>query len=249
MGFRLRYQQHDFELTEGEFVIGRSASCQLSLDDPLVSRSHAKLTVTADAVLVEDMGSRNGVRVNGQRVEGRRALSHGDKVGIGSQEMTLLYKREARAETLAQQPATQRVNAFGLLGGLADKAIALGRGDEAERILATHLEQILEDAREGYVPPADIGDRAAHYACKLAAITSKGSWVDYIFALYASLKRPAPGEVVDELYTVLRRVRHVDVGALRSYVQVLKAHAAELTPAERFLLSRIEGLERLAALR
>jgi len=68
MGFRLRYQQHDFELTEGEVVIGRSASCQLSLDDPLVSRSHAKLTVTVDAVAVEDMGSRNGVRVNGQRL-------------------------------------------------------------------------------------------------------------------------------------------------------------------------------------
>ncbi|MDB5216784.1 MAG: hypothetical protein JWO86_4711, partial [Myxococcaceae bacterium] len=41
MRFRLRYLQHDLELNEGTFAVGRNASCQLSLDDPLVSRRHA----------------------------------------------------------------------------------------------------------------------------------------------------------------------------------------------------------------
>ena len=45
MPFRLRYLAHDFELPEGPFVIGRSGDCQLSLDDPLVSRRHATLQV------------------------------------------------------------------------------------------------------------------------------------------------------------------------------------------------------------
>src|SRR5258708_7801250 len=46
MRFRLRYLQHDLELTEGQFAVGRNASCQLSLDDPLVSRRHAILYVS-----------------------------------------------------------------------------------------------------------------------------------------------------------------------------------------------------------
>ena len=41
MRFRLRYLQHDLELNEGTFAVGRNVSCQLSLDDPLVSRRHA----------------------------------------------------------------------------------------------------------------------------------------------------------------------------------------------------------------
>ena len=61
MRFRLRYLQHDLELNEGEFVVGRNASCQLSLDDPLVSRRHALFGVLPDQVTIEDLGSRNGV--------------------------------------------------------------------------------------------------------------------------------------------------------------------------------------------
>ena len=48
MRFRLRYLQHDLELSEGQFAVGRNASCQLSLDDPLVSRRHALLSVARD---------------------------------------------------------------------------------------------------------------------------------------------------------------------------------------------------------
>ena len=46
MKHSLRYNDHDIDLPPGEFVIGRAANCQLSLDDPLVSRNHATLTVT-----------------------------------------------------------------------------------------------------------------------------------------------------------------------------------------------------------
>ena len=61
MRFRLRYLQHDLELNEGTFAVGRNASCQLSLDDPLVSRRHALFEVQNGQVSVEDLNSRNGV--------------------------------------------------------------------------------------------------------------------------------------------------------------------------------------------
>src|SRR5262245_56351671 len=89
MPIRLRYLAHDLEVPVGQFVVGRSAECQLSLDDPLVSRRHALLTVGAEGVSVEDLGSRNGVLVNNVKIEGPKALADGDKITIGGQTMTL----------------------------------------------------------------------------------------------------------------------------------------------------------------
>ncbi len=251
MRFRLRYQQHDLELSPGEFMIGRSAACQLSLDDPLVSRNHAKLLVTDEAVVVEDLGSRNGIRLNGERVTGMQELAHGDVLSVGSQKLTLLVKRDltSGAQTVARAAPTHRLNAFGVLGSLADKAIALGRGDEAERILSTPLKELLEALRAGVAATPESVERAARYACVLAATTGKATWFDYVVELYATLARPCPAEVVDELYAILRKVGTIDIKLLRRYVEGLRGGAAGLSPAERFLLSRIEGLERIAALR
>jgi len=247
MRHSLRYNDHDIELPPGEFVIGRAANCQLSLDDPLVSRNHATLTVTPEAVVLADLGSRNGVRVNSDRIEGKRALSHGDQISIGSQDMTLLSRRELVADTLIQGP--ERASAFGLLGILADKALAMGRGDEAEKLLFEQLDQLLVDAQRGVTVSAETAERASEYALKLAVASANGRWVDYIFRLHLATGRMCAGAIVDELYTVLRRVKSVNLPVLRDYLQYLRELSASLGPADRFLLSRLEGLERLAAAR
>ena len=96
MRFRLRYLQHDLELNEGTFAVGRNASCQLSLDDPLVSRRHALFEVGPSGVTVEDLNSRNGVIVNNHRIDGKVTISVGDRILIGSQELTLLSARDAQ---------------------------------------------------------------------------------------------------------------------------------------------------------
>src|SRR3954468_3059880 len=103
MPFRLRHLQHNFELTPGEFLIGRSAECQLALDDPLVSRKHALLVIGPDTVTVRDLGSRNGVVVNGIKIDTSRVLIDGDKITIGSQELTVLTRRSSGAADLAAQ--------------------------------------------------------------------------------------------------------------------------------------------------
>src|SRR5215472_3472742 len=198
MRFRLRYLQHDLELTEGQFAVGRNATCQLSLDDPLVSRRHALLNVSPDGVSIEDLNSRNGVLVNGTRIDKATPLNAGDKIVIGSQEMTLLQSREAGAAqatgggagpsmprmTLSRMEAAmaqladreldqssvsfsavsipssasvsevdpepsmlRRVDGFRVLGGVAEKALAMGRADEAERLLASALADVIEASR------------------------------------------------------------------------------------------------------
>jgi hypothetical protein len=92
-------------------------------------------------------------------------------------------------------------------------------------------------------------EKAVHYAVKLADVTGKGRWVDYAVDLYAALKRPLPSEVVDQLYSVLRKVDGVNLPNLRAYAAELRAAQQSLGPAERFVLQRIEGLERVASLK
>jgi len=246
MRHTLRYKSHDLDLPEGEFVVGRGATCQLSLDDPMVSRSHARLRITAETVVVEDLGSRNGLKVNGERVQGGRRLEHGDSVTIGSQELVLLVRRDVPADTLVQLPA-ERGNGFGLMGALAEKALGLGRGDEAERLVGQQLEQLLSDLRDGRTPSNDVLERATDYALRIAGLSGNARWTDYLFDLYATLKRPCPVQVVDQLYTVMRKVRQPAPVALRGYLAVLRG--LELGPAERFLVGRLEGLERLIGAR
>jgi hypothetical protein len=247
MRYRLRYQQHDFELGDGQFVIGRGSDCQPALDDGLVSRRHAMITVGDGEVAIEDLESRNGVKVNGARIEHRVPLGDGDRIQIGSQEMTVLRVRSVNTATLAQPAPTLRADAFGLLGSLADKALAMGRGTEAERILGVHLGNVLEDARGGRSLAAETCKQASVYAVKLAGATGKASWVDYVFELFTAVKQPCPVEVVDELYEAVRKVSGLNAKALRGYLEILRGLARG--PAERFVLSRIEGLERLIALK
>jgi len=160
--------------------------------------------------------------------------------------MIVMSRRDVGADTLIQAP-TQRVATFGLLGILADKALAMGRGEEAEKLLFEQMDQVLADAERGIAITAETVERSCDYAIKLAAATSNGRWVDFIFRLNAALRRTCPAAIVDELYTVLRRVKSVNLGVLRGYLEVLRDLSANLGPADRFLLNRIEGLERVAA--
>jgi predicted component of type VI protein secretion system len=287
MPFRLRHLQHDFELGLGEFAIGRSPECQLSLDDPLVSRKHALLVVSPESVLIKDLGSRNGVVVNGTKIDTSRVLLDGDRIVIGSQEMTIMSRPATvgpqfvrrittGAQTLSSvarphslEPAAikihpdaikipsdparevtrdpKRVDSFPLLSTLADKALALGRPEDAERILSSLMLEVLNNAQRGDALPTETVDQAAQYGVRLANATSKGSWVDYVITLYAAVRRPCPASIVDELHGVVRRTSAVDLSGLRAYVEMLRASAVGFGPADRFLVQRIEGLERLVA--
>jgi FHA domain len=284
MRFRLRYLHRDLDLTEGQFTLGRSSGSQLFLDDPLVSRRHATLIVEDEGVAVEDQNSRNGVLVNGVRISGRTQLHPGDRIHIGSQELTLVAVQgqgsdevEARIGrmTLTRVPTrgegeaghgvpvtdpavgdadadaitVRRVNAFRLLSGVAEKALALGRAEEAERLLSAPLTELVEASRAGQRLSPALVDTVARFAAKLASSTAKGAWADYVIELYQSQSRPCPAVVIDELNNAVRRVSAIDLARLRAYLALLHEKQSSFGPAERFLLQRIEGLERLAALR
>ncbi|HUH04592.1 MAG TPA: FHA domain-containing protein, partial [Kofleriaceae bacterium] len=72
------------DLPEGaEVTIGRSRATTIHIDSDKVSRQHARLVRKGSQITVEDLGSRNGTRVNGARIEGPTVVSSGDEVGVG----------------------------------------------------------------------------------------------------------------------------------------------------------------------
>ncbi len=83
--FLIAYKNTSIEAPEGEFIIGRSTECHLVLDDPSVSRVHAAIIHEGENLRVEDKGSRNGIRINKDRVTRSAALKDGDQVIIGHQ--------------------------------------------------------------------------------------------------------------------------------------------------------------------
>lgn len=284
MRFRLRYLRHDLELSPGTFAIGRSAECQLSLDDPLVSRRHATLLVDEEMVWVEDAGSRNGVLVNGVRIDRRTRLDDGDRITIGQQEMVLSAAtpaldrtKPASAQghaTLVTMPVATRPTPFAgsgaevplqgaeehtierpkrgealrLLGGVAEKALALNNPDGAERLLTNGLLEIHTDLRSGRSVPADAVDLAARFGARLAAGTGKGTWGDYTIELYSLSGQVPPPAVVDELYAAAHKMRGFDLTRFRAYLAAVSRRDA-LSPTERFVVQRLESLERLLASR
>jgi len=68
-------------------VIGRSRDCDIVLSDSNVSRRHAEIRPAgADGWVISDLGSTNGVRVNGREVRGAQPLAPGDRVDVGTVE-------------------------------------------------------------------------------------------------------------------------------------------------------------------
>jgi len=75
---------------KGTITIGRGASCDIQILTHFVSREHARLTVSPrGSVVIEDLGSTNGVFVNAGRVD-RQELHHGDVVTVGESQFRFL---------------------------------------------------------------------------------------------------------------------------------------------------------------
>jgi pSer/pThr/pTyr-binding forkhead associated (FHA) protein len=69
-------------LSGSRLLIGRSRDCDIPVEDPNVSRRHAELRFEDGRWVIADLGSTNGVKVNGRRVE-NSALEPGDEVVLG----------------------------------------------------------------------------------------------------------------------------------------------------------------------
>lgn len=83
--------------------IGRSATAEVRLLSPLVSRVHAQLSADAAGFTIEDCGSKNGTFVGGRRLQGRERLLHGEEVVIGDLVLSL-WEDGPDSDTVTQDP-------------------------------------------------------------------------------------------------------------------------------------------------
>ncbi len=85
-------REYEFLLTPGLYIVGRDPTCDLTLESKRVSRRHMSCTVTENEVQVRDLGSRNGVQVNGEKIKEKK-LTKNAKIRVG--DVTLDFKSSA----------------------------------------------------------------------------------------------------------------------------------------------------------
>ena len=80
-----------FELVQDELTIGRDIGNRIVINDPEVSRKHARLTMQSGGFVIEDLGSTNGTFVNNQRLIGPHMLRPGETIMLG-EKISLEYE-------------------------------------------------------------------------------------------------------------------------------------------------------------
>src|SRR5262249_5017184 len=78
-----------YPLSQGEISIGRKEGNTIRLMERNVSRRHARLLRNNGSVFIEDLDSYNGIRINGERINGRYEVKEGDLVEIGDYPLAL----------------------------------------------------------------------------------------------------------------------------------------------------------------
>ncbi len=86
-----------YQLNNKRTVLGRGTNCDIVLDDPGVSRHHAEISVEGGSASIRDLGSTNGVYVDGEKVTAAR-LTHGSTITMGRTRI-LFSNHNAEAET------------------------------------------------------------------------------------------------------------------------------------------------------
>lgn len=266
----LRLGAHEVEVRPGQTLIGRHETCHIVIDDPLASRRHACVTWEFGKLVVEDLGSVNGVLLNGKRIEQATEIVNGDELRLGNQRIDVFISEQignrprhaVSAKTLVGEKAVAVVSeeqdesttvrdgeALATLALVAERTLAIGRGADAERILEKALNSVRSRVRRSEPVDAETVELAASCAVRLAEATRKGVWVDFAIEVYATLGLVLPAPVVDRLYGAVRTVEGANVERLRAYVEALGRKRGSMGPGDLFLLRRLEGLERLFALK
>ena len=98
----------------GEILIGREVDCAVVLNDDLVSRHHARVTLQGNVVALKDLNSTNGTTLEGARLTKEMVLRPGQSFGVG--QVIMAEDQAGPARQFCQHILQRRV-----VAGIADK--------------------------------------------------------------------------------------------------------------------------------
>jgi hypothetical protein len=225
--FKLKLGAKTMVVPEGQHDIGRITDCWLAVDDELASRHHARLHARADVLELEDLGSRNGTFVNGERLQGRRTLADGDRIRIGRQMIAVVGSESSSSsdddEQLRRTLAPGEDTRFpSLIGQLVEKSLKVGKLKDAERYSNALLTQLGTSKVAVDHPAAE-----SCIACVLSVAerTASGVWIDRLFKLFAAQGWIMSHEVLDRVRAALDRIPRVPGTGIADYEASLRAMA------------------------
>jgi DNA-binding winged helix-turn-helix (wHTH) protein len=96
------------ELGPGDNEVGRDAGCDICINDPSVSRGHARITLAGPVATVIDHGSKNGTKVNGKLIKSAVELRDGDELMFGQIAAQFQIERRESDSTLTLRIEGQR---------------------------------------------------------------------------------------------------------------------------------------------
>ncbi|MEM7482245.1 MAG: SpoIIE family protein phosphatase [Acidobacteriota bacterium] len=134
-----------------ELTLGRSASCDVVLRDPYLSRRHTRLRRQDEEILVEDLGSRNGTHLNGRQITEPTPVGPGDVVRLGG--CTLRLSEESGEAATGAQPIDE---AAGGVKAVFKKATDLIEAGPSNPRTYRHRLRLLNALHEDLARPMDV---------------------------------------------------------------------------------------------
>ncbi len=214
-GFRLRFESQELALVHGVTLLGREPGCLITLLDALVSRRHARIRCDGDTAVIEDLGSRNGTRVNGILISGPHFLRDGDRIGLGSHTLVVgvahagasglsetgvmevmaqsgtrssggWTKTPSKAPPARAEDTTAQARwSLGMLLEMLGKAKLSGRAVDAERVLREVVIAVEDQLRSGVLLEAEELHALDDVTAWLSRTQQDASWSQWLDSVRA----------------------------------------------------------------
>ena len=168
------------QVTRNPFVLGRLSECDLALRDSRISRRHARIRFEAGTYSIEDLQSRNGITVNGERVD-HSGLTVGDRIGFGVSDsfvITVVENARPQAPLLKKVTdiATERgqANSLGRLAAMLEVARTITSSEGLDEVFGAVAEAVLAitGAERAFLLLRDEGDATGELRVRAARGTA-----------------------------------------------------------------------------
>ncbi len=267
----IEVQGQTIELDAGDYLIGRSPQCRICVSDPCISRQHALVVVGgSDGPLIEDLGSRNGLVVNGTRVQ-THVLKAGDAVQLGKESLRVVRCHAGMPESLekpmpsetatdrrhAEETVPTRLDELELEGALRSaaldaQAIAVLTRDTARycaipgilsRFQAkVHKVMVLLESGEQPAPPAELVENCMRACIKVAHHKNEAQWLGLAGEILSRNRELVSTSLINLLADVAASVGGLKSVHVASYLANLNRGTPYFSPGDRYRLMRLKRL-------